>query len=295
MLVEQKVTSFLQKEDEIQKKFKIIGLKRNAYVEERAMFDKWTNDYGFNMDTILYISKKIKKSGKFAFNKLDQILTKYFEMKLFSIMEIEQFEKNKTELYDLAKEINRNLGVYYESLDNEVETYILKWINLGFEKEVVAELALYCFKKSIRTLEGMDKTVNKFYKLGIVTLPALQQYTDSVLKDDQTIGNILKELSISRNVNYIDRENYKTWKNDWQLSDELIQHAVSISKNKDNAMKYLSRVLADWHIKGIKTVEEAKQSAPLQAQTQTQQNFNGRSYSKEQINALFDSIDDVEI
>ena len=137
--------------------------------------------------------------------------------------------------------------------------------------------------------------VNKFYKLGIVTLPALQQYTDSVLKDDQTIGNILKELSISRNVNYIDRENYKTWKNDWQLSDELIQHAVSISKNKDNAMKYLSRVLADWHIKGIKTVEEAKQSAPLQAQTQTQQNFNGRSYSKEQINALFDSIDDVEI
>lgn len=293
--VEEKLTSFLQKEDEIQTIFKIIGIKRNAYVEERAMFDKWTNDYGFNMDTILYISKKIKKSGKFAFNKLDQILTKYFEMKLFSIMEIEQFEKNKTELYDLAKEINRNLGVYYESLDNEVETYILKWINLGFEKEVVAELALYCFKKSIRTLEGMDKTVNKFYKLGIVTLPALQQYTDSVLKDDQTIGNILKELSISRNVNYIDRENYKTWKNDWQLSDELIQHAVSISKNKDNAMKYLSRVLADWHIKGIKTVEEAKQSAPLQAQTQTQQNFNGRSYSKEQINALFDSIDDVEI
>ena len=210
-------------------------------------------------------------------------------------MEIEQFEKEKSELYQLAKEINKNIGVYYESLDIEVENYILKWINLGFDKNILTELALYCFKKSIRTLEGMDRTVNKFYKLGIVTLPALQEYTEAILKDDQKINKILQELSISRNVNYIDRENYKTWKNEWQLSDELIDYGVNLSKNKDNALKYLSRVLADWHLKGIKTVEEAKQTIPLPTQIQQQQNFQGRSYSKEQINALFDSIDDVEI
>ena len=293
--VEEKLTSFEQKEDEIQKILKAVGLKRNAYVEERALFDKWTNDLGFNMDAILYVAKRIKKNGKLSFDKIDQILSKYFEMKLFSIMEIEQFEKEKSELYQLAKEINKNIGVYYESLDIEVENYILKWINLGFDKNILTELALYCFKKSIRTLEGMDRTVNKFYKLGIVSLPALQEYTEAILKDDQKINKILQELSINRNVNYIDRENYKTWKNEWQLNDELIDYGVNLSKNKDNALKYLSRVLADWHLKGIKTVEEAKQTIPLPTQIQQQQNFQGRSYSKEQINALFDSIDDVEI
>ena len=294
--VEEKLSSFKQKDEQIQELFKAMGIKRNAYIEERALFDKWINDYGFEMGVILYVSKKIKKISNFNMTKLDQMLTKYYQMKLMSILEIEDFENKKKQLYDLAKDINKTLGLYYESLENEVESYILKWLNLGYDKEVLLEIGTYCFKKSIRTLEGMDKTVNKFYKLGVVTIEALIQYTQDLVATNKKIEKILQGLSLNRNVNYIDRENYKTWTEDWKISSQLIDYAVSLAKNKDNAMKYLSRVLADWHMKGIKDIDEAKQNLPLDGQSsQKSSNFKGRSYSKNEINALFESIDDVEI
>lgn len=293
--VEEKLNSFKQKDDQIQEFFKAIGIKRNAYIEERALFDKWINDYGFDLGVILYLSKKIKKFTNFTMTKLDQTLTKYYQMKLMTIQSIEKFENEKKALYDLAKDINKSLGLYYESLENEVENYILKWLNLGYDREVLLEIGSYCFKKSIRTLEGMDKTINKFYKLGIVSMEALMQYTDNILAINKQIEKILKDLSLSRNVNYIDRENYKTWTEEWKLSQELINYGVELSKNKDNPMKYLSRVLADWHMKGINSIEEAKNNTPINNNIEKTKTLQGRSYSKEEINALFESIDDVEI
>lgn len=293
--VEEKLNSFKQKDDQIQEFFKAIGIKRNAYIEERALFDKWINDYGFDLGVILYLSKKIKKFTNFTMTKLDQTLTKYYQMKLMTIQSIENFENEKKALYDLAKDINKSLGLYYESLENEVENYILKWLNLGYDREVLLEIGSYCFKKSIRTLEGMDKTINKFYKLGIVSMEALMQYTDNILAINKQIEKILKDLSLSRNVNYIDRENYKTWTEEWKLSQELVNYGVELSKNKDNPMKYLSRVLADWHMKGINSIEEAKNNTPINNNIEKTKTLQGRSYSKEEINALFESIDDVEI
>jgi len=141
----------------------------------------------------------------------------------------------------------------------------------------------------------MDKTINKFYKLGIVSMEALMQYTDNILAINKQIEKILKDLSLSRNVNYIDRENYKTWTEEWKLSQELVNYGVELSKNKDNPMKYLSRVLADWHMKGINSIEEAKNNTPINNNIEKTKTLQGRSYSKEEINALFESIDDVEI
>ena len=194
-----------------------------------------------------------------------------------------------------AKDINKTLGLYYESLESVVENYVVKWLNLGYEKEVLLEIASYCFKKSIRTLEGMDKTVGKLYKLGIISMQALSQYLDSILKTNQKIEKLLQSLSIARHVNYIDRENYETWTNEWNMPENLIEYGATLAKGKDNPMRYLSRVLADWHSKGISSIEEAKNNLPAENTIKPAPMLQGRSYSKEDINALFESIDDVEI
>lgn len=295
--VEERLSSFENKSPELQEMFNAVGIKRRPYVEERALMDKWLNDYGFNLDVILHIAKFIRKKGRFSFERLDSMLTKYFEMKLMSVMEIENFENEKTKLYELAKEINKTIGVYYDSLDSEVENYISIWFNLGFDEKVLVELAFYCFKHGIRNLEGMNKTVNKFYKLGILTQEALAEFLNGVIKEDEEIKAILQKLNIERSVNYLDRENYKTWTDSWQMPNELIAYGVELANGKDSPLKYLSRVLSDWHTKGIKTVEDAKKTAPLGAivTNKPKQNFTGRSYTKGQLNALFQSIDDIEI
>ncbi len=295
--VEERLCAFENKSAELATLFACLGIKRAAYVEERAMMEKWLNDYGFNLDVILNLAKTLKKKAHVTLSKLDSMLTKYFEMKLMTTSEINAFEKEKSKLYDLAKEINKTIGVYYEVLDSEVETYILKWINLGFDESVLTEIAFYCFKNNIRTLEGMDKTVAKFQKLGILSLSALQEYLHEVFEEDEKLQTILTTLSVDRKPNYIDRENYKTWTQNWKLSKELIDYAVSLAKGKESPMKYLSRVLSDWHLKGIKTVDEAKKTTPITTGTPAKkENFTtGRTYTREQMNALFQSIEEIEV
>lgn len=296
--VDERLQKLEEKSPELAEIFVALNIKRAPYVEERALVNKWINELSFPIETILYICKSSKRKSRLNMEKLDEIISKYYEMKLFSEQEISSYEKSKQELYDLAKEINKALGLYYESLDVVVENYILKWINLGFDKKLLLEIAEYCFKTSIRTLEGMDKAIAKFYKLGLLSTEAFQQFMGEIVNKDEKIQRILDALEIKRIVNYIDRENYTTWTESWGTSDELLEYATTLAKGKDSPIKYLSRILADWHEKGIKTKTEAEKTAPLgkvEGQTQQKKNFTGRSYSSSEINALFQSIDEIDV
>jgi len=296
--VEERLKKLEEKTPELAEIFKALNIKRAPYVEERALVNKWLNDLSFPLETILYICSASKRKSRLNIEKLDAMVTKYYEMKLFSEQEISSFEKNKQELYDLAKDINKALGLYYENLEVVVENYILKWINMGFDKKLLLEVAEYCFKTSIRTLEGMDKSVSKFYKLGLLSTNAFEEYMGQIVRKDEKIQDILDRLEIKRVVNYIDRENYTTWTERWLISEELLTYATTLAKGKENPLKYLSRVLADWHEKGIKTKQEAEKTSPLskvESQTVQKKNFKGRSYSSNEINALFQSIDDIEV
>ena len=296
--VEDRLKVFEDKNSDINEIMVSCGLKRSPYIEERSLLNKWQNDYGFALDVILYIAKMLKKKSSVTFDKIDKTLTKYYEMKLFSILEIENFENEKKSLYSLAVEINKTIGVYYENLEGIVENYILKWINMGFDRDLLLEIALYCFKTSVRTLEGMDKAISKFFKLGLLSVSAFEEYMNEILAQDKKIKQILEDLGIARNVNYVDRENYKTWTENWKISDDLISYAITLAKGKDNPLKYISRVLADWHEKGIKTVDEAKNSTPVynsNSDSKQKQSFTGRSYSNEELNAFFQSIDEIDV
>ena len=297
LAVEERLKTFEENSSDLALVLKTAGIKRGAYVEERNLLHKWLEEYGFNLDVIIYIIKSYQKKNRFSFEKLDMVLTKYYEMKLLSIEEIENFEKEKADLYSLAREINKTIGVYYENLETVVENYVLKWMNLGFDKSTLLDIANLCFKTSIRTLEGMDERVNKFFKLGILSQNAFNEYMEQILKQDDFIKKVLSSLSLSRGVTPFDRANFKTWKEDWKMSEELISHAVELSKGKESALKYMSRILADWHEKGIKTIEEAKNTTPLTVteNSKPKSNFTGRSYSKGELTALVQSIDEIEI
>ena len=292
--VEQRLQKFQEKSPEMCEIFNLVGIKRSPYVEERSLLNKWLNDYGFTIDVILHICKSFKGKNRFSFEKTDKILSKYYEMKLFSIQEIDSYECQKQELYTLAKDINKALGLYYENLENIVESYILKWINMGFDNNLLLDIANYCFKSSIRTLEGMDKSVTKFYKLGLLSVDAFNEYMGNIISIEK-IQLLLDKRDVCRVVNFIDRENYKTWTENWNMGENIIEYAASIAKGKDNPVKYLSKVLADYHEKGIKTLDEAKKTSPVEYVKENKKNFKGRSYSSTQLNALFQSIDEVDV
>ena len=277
---------------------KALKFKGNLSLEHQQLYSKWTKDFGFEKSTILALAKKVcAKTKNFSFEMLDKLLLKYYELKLMSFAEIDEYEQNKTQLSALAKQINKCLGLYYDSVENEIETYILPWLSRGFEEPALVQIANFCFKNSIKTLEGMDLSVQKFSKLGLTSLASIEDYLSEVLSVDEQIKLILNDLDISRRVNNFDRSFYRTWTYTFKFSKEVISHACTLAKGKPNAMSYANSILTNWFSQNLKTLEQVKSVKTDVSQKNSFQgkSFGSRTYTAEQVNALFDNLDEIEV
>lgn len=269
-----------------------MGSKRKVQLEDKAYLDKWLNSYGFELNVILYVVKSLSlKKRRLDMDSLDKVLTKYFEMRLMSPNEIDAYENEKENLYFIATAVNKQLGVFYEDLTKEIDTYVVDWVNKGYDKDTLSTIADNCFKSSIRTLEGFNNIILKLYKLGIVSLDSYNEYLRDNLAVDNTIREVLTALNVSRNVNNNDRAFYRTWTSDWGFSHDIILYACEFARDKINAMSYLNKILSNWTGK-VKTLDDAKR---MNVSTDNNSNFIHNNYTKEQIASLITNLDEVEV
>lgn len=274
---------------------KTMNIKRNPTIEERELWKVWTDSLGFDQEVILFVAKLLKANKYISFEKLDSKLKKYYEMKLFSNTEIKNFEDERGTYLNVAKVVNSSLGIYYENLEPVIENYIVKWQAMGFDEEALKTIANFCFKKSIRTLEGMNTIVLKFYKLGTISLQSINQYFDDLVAFDEKIKVILQQLNLSRNVNTWDRNYYKTWVEDWKISPELLQYGINLAKDKIQPMVYLNKTLSSFNEMKITNIEDAKKLGNFIGETNSKPALKGRSYSASEISSLFDSLEEFEV
>ena len=294
--VEQKFIEYDQNSDEIKRVLTALGLKREADIEERNLYIKWNNNFGFTNGVIVEVAKTLKKKGGFA--KLDSLLSKYYEQKLFTIEEISEFSERQDEMFDLAKTVSKNLGLYYQNLENVVDVYVADWVNKGYDSETLIVISMYCFKQSLRTLDAMNTVVQKFFKLGLVSSESISQYISGVIRSDEQIKSLLDSIGLVRSVSSYDREFYKTWTNNWGFSHEQILQVAEASKGKSNPVTYLNKILSSLNEKNIKTdkeIERYLKSVSTGEQKADKPDFSQRDYSAEEMNALFDSLEDIEI
>lgn len=283
--------------DDIKLVLNVLGTKRACTLEEKSIFLDWTTKLGFTLDSLVHLAK-ITKNKKGNFLKLNALVNKCFELNKFSTKEIDDYIDMEEEYYSIAKVVCRNLGVHYDNLSIVVETYVSNWCNLGFDQSALAKLSMYCFTSGIKTLQGLNTTVNKMFKLGIVTSEAIDIYINELNCFDDKIEEIIAEFGLGRNVNKFDRALYTTWVNDWNMPGELIDYAVKQSKDKIQPMQFLNRVLSIYHNKNITTVEDAKKEKiefeSSYKQTKTPK-VEKREYTKDQLSSLFDVINEVEL
>ena len=284
---------------EIKQILDALGLKREADIEERNLYLKWTNSFGFTQGVIVQVAKSLKKRG--GFSKLDELLSKYFEQKLFTMEEVLSFSEKRDSMFELAKNVSKNLGLYYQNLENVVDTYVADWTNKGYEFDTLVFISNYCFKQSIRTLDGMNTIIQKFFKLGLISIESIDQYINAIIKNDELISTILEKIGLVRSVSSLDREFYKTWTNNWGFSHEQILLASATTKDKSSPMPYLNRILATLHEEGLTETDAIKERLKAvkpngrKTASKPKDNFEKRTLTNQELSAVFDSLDDVEV
>ena len=292
--VENKITELGVLDDKVNLVLGALGTKRKVQLEDVQMLNRWLGELDFDLNTIVAVAKRLQlKKIKADINYLNNALTKYYEMRLNSIIEIENYETQKDNMTTLARLIVKGLGLYYEDLSKVIDTYVIKWVQMGYGDDILVKIADYCFKNSIRTLEAYDRVVQKLYKLGIVSLEAFNEYLGDLTAWDDKVRALLERLGIKRYVNEFDREFYRTWTESWGFNEQIIDYATTISVGKSNAMQYMNKILSSWKAKGITTLEQAQSTSNF-ATSETQVKKSDK-YSKEQLNSFFSNLDEVEI
>ncbi len=280
---------------EIKAILKTLGLNRDADLDERNLYLKWVNNYGFTEGVIKEVAKLQNKKG--GMNKLDETLTKLYQQKLFTMEEIENYSKEKDMLYKVAKKVTSTLGLYYQNLESVVEVYIKDWVNKGYDEQTLTLLSNYCFKQDIKSLSLMNEVVLKLYKLGIVSIEAINEYIQGIVKTDANIKELLQKLGIVRRVNSSDRDFYKTWTQDWNFDSSIINFVCEKSKNAGNPIRYMNKLLLELNAKNIHSLAKAEKELASASvdKSENKHGFEEREYTKEELNALFDSLDDIEV
>ena len=54
---------------------------------------------------------------------------------------------------------------------------------MGFGEDAILKIAEYCFLSSVRKFEGMNSFVQKFYKLGLLSVQGLNEYFNDIMND----------------------------------------------------------------------------------------------------------------
>jgi DnaD/phage-associated family protein len=287
---EEQLSEYNKVTEEIMKLLKLMGVKRGVDFDDRELYLKWTKGQEFSDETLRYTAKLTKKGGM---QRLDAKLKKYYEAKLFNIADIEAYEKNKDSLFELARKVSKAIGEYYGTYDNVVDTYIAPWLNLGFESEALEIIANACFKRGIKTLEGMQGQVESFYRKGLLTASAIHGQMARIAGADEKIQEVLVRCRVEQSITSRLRDSYRTWTYSWGMPHEVVLYAAEISANAAQPIPYMNKILSEWNTQGKKTLDTVKadktavsgNAKPLET---------ARVYSAEQLTALIDDIDNID-
>ena len=205
-----------------------IGKSSQITEEDKDLYTKWTDNWGYDMPAIIAACKKSHKSMA----KLDAVLDDCFKNGAISSIEVENYLKNKKKLTENAIQVIKELGTYYDNPAPVVEEYISPWQQKGFSSEALIAIAKYCFRNSIKRLNDMDNLIDQFFNMGIVSDEALKAHFDEQANIDKNIKALLEVLGSTRAVSQNDRDMYNIWTKTWGFNYDAIYEVAKLSIGK---------------------------------------------------------------
>lgn len=284
----------------IREVFVALKIKNAPDIRDKELYIKWNNSWGYDHESIVFVANTVKRGGM---AKLDSTLDKYYRKGIFTLEAIKEQKKYIEKAQDTALATLKNLGLYYDNIEPVIDVYISVWFDKGFDTDAIILLAKYAFKRGIKSLEAMDNIINKFYKLGYVTVKGINEYIGLMVEKDNKIKALITLIGSSRRVSEADRQFYDIWNSAWGFEQEMLECAARMAVGKAHPFQYMNATLSRWKNDGIDSVERAESAAASMATVMTKATGKGaadksfgtaREYSKEELEGVFGDPDDID-
>ena len=198
----------------------------------------------------------------------------------------------KREFSLLVGEAQRILGRILSTEELKCLLSIHEYLRLP--GEVVSILISYCVQRNrargmrAPSLRNVEKEAYRWSDAGIDTVEVAVRFVQSQLLRQSRHGRIAALLQISGRRLTQGEENYVNQWVDWGFGDEVIRLAYEKTCMNTGGLKwpYLHSILASWHDKGLKTVEEIRAGDGTGKKTEEKKKRQVSDFEKEAVRKL---------
>ena len=260
--IENKLSDYVVRGGDLARILRACGSTKKPEPGDYRLLKKWTEEFGYDVDTIVYTASQFKKGG---LAKLDAVLGELYAGKKFGEGEIREYLARKEQVRGLTLNIARELGVYCQVVDTYTDNFVSGWLAAGYDDASLVNLAKYCFRRERKSFEKMDELIRKLVALGVVSAESIVAYIEDEAREQTFAAEVLKRAGLSRRVNNWDRDCLRNWRR-WNFSDAMILKAAETAVGKASPVPYITSVLSSWKARGIFSPEQlAKEQASFGA------------------------------
>jgi DnaD/phage-associated family protein len=235
-----------------------LGLKRNPTADECRLYDKWSDDWGFTLDTVLCACREMTKINNPNFAYIDRILNAYRGKGLTSVAKIEAYTQEREATKSALMRIMDLLDIKGAPKSAQVNLYN-KWLR---DYGVSLETILLCCEQAklagSASFQEVDRLLSSVAQSGASSIAEAKAKLDDIFSLEKNISIAYERAGIRRLPTPPERAQFDQWFSELRMPFELVFLAAEYSAGTQAPFQFMKKIIENWREEGIKSVSAAK-------------------------------------
>lgn len=254
--VEKVIVIGRQREQELRRIFRRLGIRQNPSDDQKKMYSKWVEEWGFSYEDILEACKETAK-GTPNMGYLNGILSRYYHSGWLTKRKEERQAENKERKF--GGEILEKLGRVGMVPTEEDLKSIQKWHAMGASDDLIREAAISVHERGNTSFDDINRRIESWQQYGIRTIEDVENARAQVKVMNLVLYEIYKAAGMEKQPTLTDRKQLNHWYQDLNMSQEMVMQAAEYAKGRPEPMRSINVTLESWDSMGIHTPDAARQ------------------------------------
>lgn len=222
-----------------------MGLRRVPTLEEIALAEGWVGNLGLSQEDIAAACKELTKTANPSFAYLNTVLQRRSRGE-----GIDHFEQ--------VKQLLSALGAPGMPTEAQAAVYT-RLLARGFDHAAILYAAGQCSQKGKKTFEDLERRLEAWQREGITSKEAAEEYARRREPGERLMAQVYEILGLSARPSRYDVSAAVNWLN--TFPEDVVLFAAERSKGMLKPVGYMSKILREWQIKGVRTLDAARSEA----------------------------------
>ncbi len=246
-----------QQADDLKRVLRRLGQRRAPSMDEEDLYRKWTREWGFEPQAILEACKETTK-GSPTMAYLNGILQRQHKLGRHEAAALTGQLRQEAELAEPLKAVYEALGRRGASPTPEDLEWLHAWLEAGGTKELLVPAAQAVHRGGGNSLESVYRLLEVWQGMGLATRGDVDAYLSALRRDNDQLAALFEACGLQRKPVAADRAQLTTWRDAWHMPMDVMLEAAAYATNAAVKMPFMHRILAQWHEKGIRTLDAAR-------------------------------------